>query len=53
MSKYNKILTPTKDHDGYLFVGLYKNKKILNKRIHRLVANTFIPNPNNKLHICQ
>ena len=32
---------------GYLILGLMKNNKKYTKRIHRLVAETFIPNPNN------
>ena len=42
-----KILKPKK-HGGYLRVGLYKNGKEKNCFIHRLVAETFIPNPENK-----
>lgn len=34
--------------DGYLSVGLYKDKKCSYKRINRLVAEAFIPNPENK-----
>ena len=41
------ILTGVKDKDGYLFVGLYKSKKRIYFRIHRLVAITFLPNFNN------
>ena len=33
---------------GYLHVLLYKNGKQYHKIVHRLVAQTFIPNPNNK-----
>ena len=36
----------TKDN-GYQFVQLYKNGKMRNEHLHRLVALTFIPNPNN------
>lgn len=32
----------------YLCVRLYKNKLSYNKLVHRLVAETFIPNPENK-----
>jgi predicted XRE-type DNA-binding protein len=42
-----KILKPVKDIEGYLYVNLYKNGKIKRFSIHRLVALTFIPNPNN------
>lgn len=43
-----KILKPAKNKDGYLFVNLYKNKKYYEKRINRLVAEAFIPNPEKK-----
>lgn len=33
---------------GYLRVGLWKNGKRANPIVHRLVAQTFIPNPENK-----
>lgn len=33
--------------DNYLFVGLHKDGKTKQKNVHRLVAETFIPNPNN------
>lgn len=32
---------------GYQYVSLWKNNKIKNNSIHRLVAKTFIPNPYN------
>lgn len=38
-------------NDGYLFVPLFKNKKSKNRYVHRLVAEAFIPNPNNKKYI--
>ena len=43
----NKYLKPATHHKGYLYVVLYNdiNKKI--KKIHRLVAINYIPNPNN------
>ena len=41
------ILKPAKDGKGYYMVHLSKNNKKHMKRIHRLVAETFIPNPNN------
>lgn len=34
---------------GYKFVQLYKNKKMFNRVIHRLVAEAFIDNPNKYL----
>ena len=39
-------LKPTHDKDGYLLVSLYKNGVVKTKKIHRLVTETFIPNPN-------
>lgn len=33
---------------GYKFVGLSKNGKTTHKRIHRLIAEAFIPNPEKK-----
>lgn len=33
--------------DGYNQVALYKDGKVKNKYVHRLVAENFIPNPNN------
>lgn len=35
-------------NSGYSFVTLWKNGKRKNKFVHRLVAETFIPNKNNK-----
>ena len=43
----NKRLTPRINSDGYGGVYLYENGKGTNYRIHRLVAQAFIPNPNN------
>lgn len=43
----NKIRKLGKDKSGYLKVELY-NKSCKTYKIHRLVANTFIPNPENK-----
>lgn len=42
-----KILVFGKNHGGYWQVGLSKNSKSTRKSVHRLVAETFIPNPNN------
>lgn len=42
-----KILKPRKHTNGYVRVILCKNKKHYDYYIHRLVAQAFIPNPNN------
>ena len=42
-----KLLKTCKDKYGYLRVGLYKNGKRKLFQIHRLVAETFISNPDN------
>lgn len=44
--KSKKILRPKKDKDGYLAVALSKDKRVHHLRVHRIVALTFIPNPN-------
>ena len=41
------ILVSRNAKNGYLYVNLYKNSKSKTKKIHRLVAETFIPNTNN------
>lgn len=46
-----RILVPGKDKDGYLQVGLYKNKKRKSFKIHRLVGQHFILNEENKPEI--
>ena len=46
-----KILKPARDTKGYLAVQLCKNGEIKRCFVHRLVAQTFIQNPNNLPHI--
>lgn len=41
-------LKPARDHKGYLRVGLIINGKLTTRKVHRLVAQSFIPNPHNK-----
>lgn len=41
------ILKPGNDRCGYLHVVLFKDGKAKNMFVHRLVADAFIPNPNN------
>lgn len=42
-----RILSKRKDKKGYNTVALYKNNVYKTKKIHRLVAEAFIPNLNN------
>lgn len=42
-----RILKPSNNGQGYLFVNLCKDGKMKNCRVHRLVGQAFIPNPNN------
>lgn len=42
------ILKPAKDNKGYLKVGIIFLGKLKSYRVHRLIAETFIPNPENK-----
>ena len=41
-----RTLRPAYDKDGYLQATLCKNGKVKTKKIHRLVTEAFIPNPN-------
>ena len=43
----NKYLKLYDDGGGYLYTNLYKNGKSKSKKIHRIVAETFLPNPEN------
>lgn len=46
-NKKEKILKLRFDKDGYYRIGLCKNNKKIYYFVHRLVAQTFISNPNN------
>ena len=46
----NKFMTPAQNN-GYLFVNLYKEHKLKKAYIHRLVAEAYLPNPNNYLEV--
>ena len=53
-SKYTtkeKILAPRFDGDGYCCAALYTGGKREDRRVHRIVAETFIPNPEGKAFI--
>ena len=40
-----QILKPGKNGDGYLIVSLYQSGEKTTYKVHRLVANAFLPNP--------
>ena len=42
------LMNPHKRKNGYLEVGLWKNGKHKTCYVHRLIAQTFLPNPENK-----
>ena len=46
-TRKEKILKPQKDTGGYLHVVLSKDGQKKTSFVHRLVADAFIPNPNN------
>ena len=43
-----KVLKPVYEGKGYLMVGLCRDCKMKWEKVHRLVANAFIQNPENK-----
>jgi small nuclear ribonucleoprotein (snRNP)-like protein len=46
-----RTLTNTLTNDGYLKVGVKLNEERKDRRVHQLVAQTWIPNPNNFIEI--
>lgn len=48
---HERILIPRIDRNGYLYVILCKNGITKTKKIHRLVAENFIENPENKYSV--
>lgn len=46
--KYRILELKQSKNKGYLRVGIYKDNKRYNKSVHQLVAQSFIPNPDNK-----
>lgn len=40
-----RVLKPASDRGGYLTVAVKVNDKFISKKVHRLVAQAFIPNP--------
>jgi len=46
-SKKGRVLKQCYDKNGYMRVGITIDRKWTMKLVHRLVAQTFIPNPDN------
>jgi len=46
--KTNRLLAGSHDSRGYVTVSIWVNDKLYTKKVHRLVAEAFIPNPDNK-----
>ena len=46
-SKKGHVLKQHDNNKGYLLVGFRVNGKTVHKSVHRLVAQTFLPNPDN------
>ena len=46
-----ELMTPSENTDGYFKVNLRKNGENKTCYVHRLIAQTFIPNPENKPEI--
>ena len=49
--KRNRFLKPGTNLGGYKYIGLWKNGKVRNHLLHRLVALYYIPNPENKREV--
>ena len=45
--RLESIKAPTKDKNGYVRISLFKNGEYKKKYVHQLVAQAFLPNPNN------
>ena len=45
--KRRRQLITAKDRNGYISVALSKEGKVVRKKVHRLVAEAYIPNPQN------
>ena len=49
--KKEKIKTPIKTTDGYYDIGLHKNKVKKMVKVHKLVAEVFLSNPDNMPYV--
>lgn len=45
--KRQTFISQRKNHNGYSVVNLHKANKIKTARVHRLVAEAYLPNPDN------
>lgn len=50
-SKQERIMLPAKDNNGYLRTAIIIKGKLTTIKLHRLVAEAFIPNPKNKSQV--
>ena len=44
-AKIGRILRPGTSRSGYAYVNLYRHQEQVTRRVHRLVAEAFLPNP--------
>ena len=47
LNRMGKIRKPRYDKNGYAVINLSKDGKIKTHKVHRLIAQTFVPNPHN------
>ena len=45
VEQYNVLRKPMRDERGFLYIAFHSYKRNQNKYVHRMVAETFIPNP--------
>lgn len=46
-TRKNKVLSQQQEKNGYMSVALFSKGKVKRKKVHRLVAEAFLPNPDN------
>ena len=51
IGKFGKPMKPSINHCGYAKIGIYNDNKLKVFHIHRLIAELWIPNPDNKPHV--
>lgn len=49
--RFKKFLTPKKNWDGYYRIQIWENNKCKMIGWHRVIAEAFIPNPDNKPYV--